>query len=117
MGCIFFIFFRGLTCVYRHQAGKTPSTQQQQPQNYNNNQHWLDDAQPSNFCAYYDAASLYPASGTYFTHPSLLSLSILDRGARALPGTPFLKKRAGDRREGGWEKTIIFFVIFFSTQQ
>ena len=55
--------------MYRHQVGKIPVEESNvtiATASYNNNAHWLKDSQPSNFCAYYDAASLYPASGKLF---------------------------------------------------
>lgn len=77
----FYIFvFRGLCSVYRSTVGrwdnvvndndddaKTNLKQQDLP-SYGNNAHWLPNFDgacpgPSNYALYYDAASLYPASG------------------------------------------------------
>jgi len=70
---------RGLCTILRSEAGgqtdlEEPTAHANATDNraYKNNAHWLssaaadggdDEGQPSNFVAYYDAASLYPTSG------------------------------------------------------
>lgn len=83
----FFYTHSGLTSVYRHQAGHVPDDDNDVDM-YGNNQHWLHEAsQPSNVCAYYDAASLYPTSGIYYyffvtpTLPPIPSLFFFRRGS------------------------------------
>lgn len=51
-----------------HDADGPSTSQQQEQSTYCNNSHWLPEnaSKESNHVAYYDAASLYPTSGTIF---------------------------------------------------
>jgi len=79
--------FRGLCTVIRSEAGEVPGQDKSEDRNYRNNQHLFDVlgsddlsnvlGGPSKHVGYYDAASLYPSSGTRLQTPRLTP-----RGAR-----------------------------------
>ena len=60
-----FFSLSGLCSIFRSEAGGQADrfAEGEEGLNYRNNAHWLDNGEPSNFVAYYDATSLYPSSG------------------------------------------------------
>jgi hypothetical protein len=65
-----FFSLSGLCSIFRSEAGGQAdrfdsAAEADQDLNYRNNAHWLNNGEPSNFVAYYDATSLYPSSGEF----------------------------------------------------
>ena len=67
-----FFSLSGLCSIFRSEAGgqadrfdSAEAEAADQDLNYRNNSHWLNNGEPSNFVAYYDATSLYPSSGEF----------------------------------------------------
>jgi len=66
-----FFSLSGLCSIFRSEAGgqadrfDSAEAEADQDLNYRNNAHWLNNGEPSNFVAYYDATSLYPSSGEF----------------------------------------------------
>ena len=70
---------RGLCTVIRSEAGEVPGQDKSEDRDYRNNQHLFDVlgsddlsnvlGGPSKHVGYYDAASLYPSSGTRLQTP------------------------------------------------
>jgi hypothetical protein len=66
-----FFSLSGLCSIFRSEAGgqadrfDSAEAAADQDLNYRNNAHWLNNGEPSNFVAYYDATSLYPSSGEF----------------------------------------------------
>jgi hypothetical protein len=82
----------GLCSVYRSSAGNAGDRSRGNTADplHRNNAHWIKDAEPSRWVAYYDAASLYPSSGEYN--------SFLLNALGARPARPRIPAGSGSRR-------------------